>query len=97
MKTSAPGLELRVGLSFVGFVCAYYYLDPAETFLPFFAAVAVHELGHLLVLLALGTPVYALELHATGAILRTGPRRPAGRWPACSCCSPRRASTGGCF
>ena len=72
MKTYAPGLELRVGLSFVGFVCAYYYLDPAGTFLPFFAAVAVHELGHLLVLLALGTPVYALELHATGAILRTG-------------------------
>ncbi len=73
MKTSAPELELRVGLGFLCFVCAYYYLDPAGTFLPFFAAVAVHELGHLLVLLALGTPVYALELRAGGAILRTAP------------------------
>ena len=85
MKTSAPGLELRVGLSFVGFVCAYYYLDPAGTFLPFFAAVAVHELGHLLVLLALGTPVYALELHATGAILRTGPQSYARELLAAAC------------
>ena len=62
--------ELRPG--FVALVCLLYYISPAQWFWPFVLLMAVHELGHILVLLCLHIPVEQLQLGALGAQLRTG-------------------------
>ena len=47
----------------------------AGTFLPFVCAAALHEAGHLAMLLWLRQPVHSLCLGLQGAVLRTGPLR----------------------
>lgn len=49
-----------------------WYLEPWGYFLPFCAAMAVHELGHILALRACGIPIRRLRLDLSGAVLETG-------------------------
>ncbi len=65
--------RIRVDVSFVAFLCLYYYCDPANTFFPFLTAALLHEAGHLLVLRCLGVRIEALRLTAQGAVLFTAP------------------------
>ena len=51
-------------------------LDPGGLCPLFFAAAAVHELGHLLCLRLFRVPVLGLRLSAAGAELETGPMTP---------------------
>jgi len=48
-------------------------LDPAGLCLPFLAAAAIHEAGHLLCLEICHVPVTAFQIGALGATLSTGP------------------------
>lgn len=65
--------RIEVEVSFVAFLCVYYYCDPANTFFPFLTAAVLHEAGHLVVLRCLGVRVDRLCLRAQGAILFTEP------------------------
>lgn len=65
--------RIEVDISFVAFLCIYYYCDPANTFFPFLTAATLHEAGHLVVLRCLGVRVDRLLLSAQGAILFTEP------------------------
>lgn len=49
-----------------------WYLEPWGYFLPFCAAMAVHELGHILALRLCGVPIRRLRLDLSGAVLETG-------------------------
>ena len=49
MKISKLPLRIEPGL--VALLCAWFYFDPAGTFLPFVCAAALHEAGHLAMLL----------------------------------------------
>ena len=73
MKISKLPLRIEPGL--VALLCAWFYFDPAGTFLPFVCAAALHEVGHLAMLLWLRQPVHSLCLGLQGAVLRTGPLR----------------------
>ena len=73
MKTLKLPLRIEPGL--VALLCAWFYFDPAGTFLPFVCAAALHEAGHLAMLLWLRQPVHSLCLGLQGAVLRTGPLR----------------------
>ena len=73
MKISKLPLRIEPGL--VALLCAWFYFDPAGTFLPFVCAAALHEAGHLAMLLWLRQPVHSLCLGLQGAVLRTGPLR----------------------
>lgn len=44
-------LPLRIEPGLVALLCAWFYFDPAGTFLPFVCAAALHEAGHLAMLL----------------------------------------------
>ena len=68
-------LPLRIEPGRVALLCAWFYFDPAGTFLPFVCAAALHEAGHLAMLLWLRQPVHSLCLGLQGAVLRTGPLR----------------------
>ena len=73
MKISKLPLRIEPGL--VALLCAWFYFDPAGTFLPFVCAAALHEAEHLAMLLWLRQPVHSLCLGLQGAVLRTGPLR----------------------
>ena len=55
MKTLKLPLRIEPGL--VALLCAWFYFDPAGTFLPFVCAAALHEAGHLAMLLSPPRPV----------------------------------------
>lgn len=65
--------RIEVDVSFVVFLCVYYYCDPSGTFFPFLTAAALHEAGHLAVLRCLGVRIEALRLSAQGATMQTAP------------------------
>lgn len=74
---------LEVSPAFVALLCAYFYFDPAGTFLPFLCAVTLHEAGHLLALRCMGAQVHKISFQLTGAIIRTQPLRyPQELWAA---------------
>lgn len=59
-----PGFWLWMG-------CAWFLGGP-RLVLPFLLAAGLHELGHLLMLRALGIPLLGLELRSSGAVIRGG-------------------------
>ncbi len=65
--------KIEITPAFLAFLCAYYYFDPAKTFVPFLFSIVAHELGHLLALRLLGIKVHKLSLSATGAKIKTVP------------------------
>ncbi len=66
---------LEISPAFIAFLCAYYYFDPAKTFMPFLLSVTAHEAGHLLALAILRVRVHKLRLSFSGAALVTEPMR----------------------
>lgn len=66
---------LEVSPAFVALLCAYFYFDPAETFLPFLLAVTLHEAGHLLALRCMRVQVHKVSFQLTGAVIHTQPLR----------------------
>ena len=73
-------MTLSVTAGFFLLLGAFFLLDRWGILPPFVLAAALHEAGHLVVLLALGIPVRALELSAAGAVIRAelpGDRREA--------------------
>lgn len=69
-----PRLELTPGAAAMAGL--WLCLDPGGLCPLFFAAAAVHELGHLLCLRLCRVPVLRLRLSAAGAELETGPMPP---------------------
>jgi len=65
--------RIDISPAFVAFVCAYYYFDPVGTFVPFFLAVALHELGHIIALSSLRIKIHSLRLRMCGAQIETAP------------------------
>ncbi len=63
-------LDIHPG--WVALMAGLYYVNPGGCFWPLLAAMACHELGHLLALRACGVPVRQLRLEAGGAVLETG-------------------------
>lgn len=55
---------------------------PLRFIISWLAAAAVHELFHLFALYLVREPVYAVEIDAFGAGIKTGPLRP---WKECFC------------
>lgn len=78
-KSSAmrSGILRRIEISpaFVALLCAWFYFDPAGTFLPFLCAATCHEAGHLLLLRLFHVRIHSLCLGLSGAVLRTEPLR----------------------
>lgn len=64
---------LDISPAFIGFFCAYFYFDPAQTFWPFLFSAALHEAGHLLALRCMRVRIHKLHLGLTGAVLYTQP------------------------
>lgn len=64
---------LDVSPAFLGFFCAYFYFDPAQTFWAFFLSAALHEAGHLIALRCMRVRIHKLRLGLTGAVLYTPP------------------------
>lgn len=62
---------LEISPAFIFFLCAYYFFDPADTFVPFLVGITVHEAAHLLVLPLLGAKVHRLRLSGCGAVIVT--------------------------
>lgn len=75
MKRCSVLQALEISPAFIAFVCAYYYFDPARTFVPFLFSVTAHEAGHLLALSLLRVRVHKLRLTFSGAVLVTEPMR----------------------
>ena len=75
MKHCSISQALEISPAFIAFLCAYYYFDPANTFVPFLFSAAVHEAGHLLALALMRVRVHKLQLTFSGAILMTEPLR----------------------
>lgn len=71
MKSSRSLVEISP--AFIGFLCAYCYFDPGQTFFPFLISVILHEAGHLAALLLCGAKIYRLRLEALGAAIETEP------------------------
>lgn len=66
---------VEISPAFIAFLCAYYYFDPAKTFVPFLFSATAHEAGHLLALAILRVRVHKLRLTCSGAVLVTEPMR----------------------
>lgn len=62
---------LDVSPAFVALLCAYFYFDPAQTFLPFLFAMTLHEAGHLLALRCMRAQVHKISFHLSGAVIHT--------------------------
>ena len=75
MRRCSALRALEISPAFIAFLCAYYYFDPANTFVPFLFSVTVHEAGHLLALAILRARVHKLRLTFSGAVLVTEPLR----------------------
>lgn len=65
--------KIDVSPSFVAFLFVYYYFDPMQTFLPFLFSVALHEMGHLLMLRFCKIDIQTIRLRAFGAQIVTEP------------------------
>ena len=63
--------KIDISPSFIAFLCAYYYFDPMETFVPFLLSVALHELGHLTALALCRVKIHQIRLSALGAQIVT--------------------------
>ena len=63
-------MRIRVTAGFWLLAGGFFLLDRWGVTLPFFLAAALHEAGHLGVLLVLGIPLRSLELSAAGALIR---------------------------
>ena len=74
-----PGFAIRLGILIL--------VDPAGLVLPFLAAAAIHELGHLLALWLTGAEVCRFRLTALGAELETGFLQP-GQTVFCAAAGP---------
>ena len=72
-------VEISAGALLLG--AALYYLDEQGVLLMAFCACALHELGHWLVIRALGGRVTALRITCVGAEMRLSARCPLGYWP----------------
>ncbi|MBQ3356690.1 MAG: hypothetical protein IJG45_06200 [Oscillospiraceae bacterium] len=75
MRRCSALQALEISPAFIAFLCAYYYFDPARTFVPFLFSVTAHEAGHLLLLAILRAKVHKLRLTFSGAVLLTEPLR----------------------
>ena len=75
MKRWNVSRAVEISPAFIAFLCAYYYFDPARTFVPFLFSVTAHEAGHLLALTLLRVRVHKLRLTCSGAILVSEPLR----------------------
>lgn len=73
MKTSKLLRRIEITPSFLVFLCAYYYFDPAATFVPFLLSVFLHETGHLLALWLCKAPIHKLRLGLSGTTICTAP------------------------
>lgn len=73
MKRYGMLRAVEISPAFIAFLCAYYYFDPARTFVPFLFSVTAHEAGHLLALALLRARVHKLRLTFSGAVLVTEP------------------------
>ena len=71
-------VEISAGALLLG--AALYYLDEQGVLLMAFCACALHELGHWLVIRALGGRVTALRITCVGAEMRLSARCPLGYW-----------------
>ena len=71
-------VEISAGALLLG--AALYYLDEQGVLLMAFCACALHELGHWLVIRALGGRVTALRITCVGAEMRLSARCPLGCW-----------------
>lgn len=65
--------KINVSVSFVAFLCAFYYFDPMQSFTPFLLSAAFHELGHLLALRLCGAEIKMIRLRAFGTQIVTLP------------------------
>lgn len=66
-------ISLDISPWLILFWCAYYYIDPLSSFLPFLLSCLVHELSHVAAILLLGGRIRGIQLRLTGAILQTDP------------------------
>lgn len=73
---STANEKLTVFPSFILFACALIWLDGSCAVPAFFLSAALHEGGHLLALRLLDVPIFGMELHASGAVIRTGQTTP---------------------
>lgn len=64
-----PRIDLRTDALI--FLCALFYFDPAGTFAPFLLSSALHEIGHILCLVALEVPIEEIRISCNGAVIRT--------------------------
>ena len=71
-------VEISAGALLLG--AALYYWDEQGVLLMAFCACALHELGHWLVIRALGGRVTALRITCVGAEMRLSARCPLGCW-----------------
>lgn len=65
--------KIDISPAFVAFICAYYYFDPLETFVPFFLSIFLHEVGHLIALCALRIRIRRISFRMSGALIETVP------------------------
>lgn len=75
MRRCSALRALEISPAFIAFLCAYYYFDPARTFVPFLFSVMAHEAGHLFALAVLRVRVHKLRLTFSGTVLVTEPMR----------------------
>ncbi len=66
-------IKLEISNGCLAFLCAYCVFDPYGTFLPFLLSVGAHELGHLLVLRAMGIPIEGIRAALGGTEILTKP------------------------
>ena len=86
---------LEVSPAFVALLCAYFYFDPAQTFLPFLFAMTLHEAGHLLALRCMRAQVHKSVftspaqsfIHKRSAIKKSSSLRQPGL-PSTRCAPP---------
>lgn len=62
-------VKIRIDTSFVAFLCAYYFINPLQTFWPFLLSASLHEAGHLFAMYLCNVKVHTLQLRATGAVI----------------------------
>ncbi len=64
--------RIDIRTSFLIFLAAYYFVNPAHTFWPFCIAAALHEGGHILALRLQGTEIHSICLKSSGTVMEVG-------------------------
>lgn len=71
IKIKIFGINFAVSVGFIGVLCLMLYIDRAALMLPTLTSILFHELGHLISLLALGSPPQMVEIKV-GAVAIKG-------------------------